>query len=288
MGHLSGCTAAVREITNMYNFTDIIEELEVHINDDIDIEVLAKRMNVSVYEFRRIFSFITGIPLGEYIRKRRLSLAALEMYKSKNSVAYYAQRYGYDSVSAFSRAFKEFHGIAPSGVIGGNNSFKLLTKISADIRVSGCNDIAYSIIEDSEFCISGVCAKSVISDTECCELAWQEFYNTDTADEITEHNSKIYAAYESKPDFVNCFIGERSEKYGDKIYIPPCSWACFKLCGTDDRMVNEFYNTVIGSFFSSIGYEKNELLPNVEIFPADMSEDAFEWEIRIPIKRSAE
>jgi AraC family transcriptional regulator len=61
----------------MVFFEDCIEEIEKNLTGEIDVERLAKMAKLSVYEFRRIFSFVAGLPLNEYIRKRRLSLAVL-------------------------------------------------------------------------------------------------------------------------------------------------------------------------------------------------------------------
>ena len=75
MGHLTGCTA----IIIMCYFEDIIERIEQNLTGEINISALARMANMSVYEFRRIFTFVAKIPINEYIRKRRLSLAALEL-----------------------------------------------------------------------------------------------------------------------------------------------------------------------------------------------------------------
>lgn len=63
-------------MNNMERFELVIEYIEEHLREQIDVSVLAKILSVSVYEFRRVFSFIAGVPLSDYIRKRRLSVAA--------------------------------------------------------------------------------------------------------------------------------------------------------------------------------------------------------------------
>ena len=71
---------------NMYYFEDIIKEIENNLTNEIDVNKLAQKAAMSVYEFRRIFSFISKISFGEYIRKRRLSLAALELHQTKCNI----------------------------------------------------------------------------------------------------------------------------------------------------------------------------------------------------------
>ena len=86
---------------NIYFFEDIIEEIENNLTTEINISSLAKKANMSVYEFRRIFTFVAKIPINEYIRKRRLSLAAIELSQEKSNVTKVAIKCGYDTASSF-------------------------------------------------------------------------------------------------------------------------------------------------------------------------------------------
>lgn len=90
-----------------------LDYIENNLSCDIDYNVAAKIMNCSEWEFRRIFSFLAQIPLSEYIRRRRLTMAAIDIKKGEKIIDV-AIRYGYESQAAFSRAFSRFHGIAPS------------------------------------------------------------------------------------------------------------------------------------------------------------------------------
>ncbi len=91
----------------------VLDYIENNLSSDIDYYAAAKIMNCSECEFRRIFSFLAQIPLSEYIRRRRLTMAATDV-KMGEKIIDIAIRYGYDSQAAFSRAFSRFHGIAPS------------------------------------------------------------------------------------------------------------------------------------------------------------------------------
>lgn len=90
-----------------------MEYIENNLSNKIDYYLAAQFMNCSEWEFRRIFSFLAQIPLSEYIRRRRLTVAALDIQKGEKIIDI-AQRYGYKSHAAFSRAFSHMHGIAPS------------------------------------------------------------------------------------------------------------------------------------------------------------------------------
>jgi AraC family transcriptional regulator len=92
----------------------IISYTEDNISEDIDISIPAKSLYCSKYEFQRIFSFIVEIPIFEYIKKRRLTLAGHDIQNSEEKIIDIALKYGYESHSSFSRSFKNFHGITPS------------------------------------------------------------------------------------------------------------------------------------------------------------------------------
>jgi len=272
-------------MNNINRFNRIIEYIEEHLTDEIDVVVLAQMANMSVYEFRRIFAFVAGISLSEYIRKRRLSAAAEELLLSNASITAIAARYGYDSPAAFSRSFKAFHNNSPTDVARGA-SVNMYTKIDFSFCAKGGKDIPYRIIKDSAFWIVGLAGFSDDEDTECCERVWDAFY----ADEALQNSlicpdGKIYAAYRNSPGGVKCFIGERAEtpsETAESLYIPERKWACFPLNSTEDGVVNAFYEDIVFRCLESDRY--NRETENLEVYPRDMESDDFSWEIRIPLR----
>ncbi len=87
--------------------------IECHLVDHIDYTSMAKIVGCSEWEFRRMFSFLAQMPLSEYIRRRRLG-ASLEGIKTGEKIIEIAQRFGYESHAAYSRAFKQLYGVTPS------------------------------------------------------------------------------------------------------------------------------------------------------------------------------
>lgn len=274
-------------MNNIDRFNRIIDYIEQHLTEEIDISVLAGLANMSIYEFRRVFTFIAGIPLGDYIRKRRLSAAAEELLTANPSISAIAVRYGYDSPASFSRSFKAFHGVSPTEVINGSG-VTMYTRIDFSFHTRGGKDISYRIFEDTAFWINGISGISDENDTECCENIWSAFYSSDTLREtLTFPNRKIYAAYQNGPGGVSCYIGERTDTTPDPasacIRIPAGKWACFSLNGSDDSIVNAFYEDILFRWCESGNYKRNDSIPNLEVFPQNMESDNFSWEIRIPI-----
>ena len=81
-----------------------VKYIEDNICDDIELEKVSKVTNYSPYHFGRLFYYITDMPISEYIRRRKLSLAAMELQSSKIKVIDLAVKYGYDSADSFKRA----------------------------------------------------------------------------------------------------------------------------------------------------------------------------------------
>lgn len=117
--------------------TDAITYIEEHMTDKIDYNTVAKISCSSISNFQRIFSYIFNMSLSEYIRSRKLTLAALELQSTDVRIIDIAIKYGYESHEAFLRAFSKFHGVLPSAVKEKNASYKYCSKAIIDIKVKG-------------------------------------------------------------------------------------------------------------------------------------------------------
>ncbi|CAM4287780.1 AraC family transcriptional regulator [Bacillus manliponensis] len=139
---------------------DYIEENLLH---EIDTKEIAKLAYCSEYHFPRMFSSITGVTLSEYIRRRRLSQAALELQNNDVvRVIDLALQCGYDSPDAFSRAFKSLHGITPTEARNKGSKLKAFPRLSFQMTIKGDVEMDYRIEElDFEIEIVGVKQKVV-------------------------------------------------------------------------------------------------------------------------------
>ena len=274
----------------MYNgiqkIDEIINEIENNITSDIDYEALASKMTLSVYEFRRIFAFVVGTPISEYVRKRRLSLAACDLTTNpKASIQEISEKYGYSTLAAFSKAFSEYHGFPPTICQRGNCEITLFSKPKFELRIQNVDEHSFGILSDTAFTIQGYCAFSEHTDTCCCEQVWNDFYNVGKDKELSE--DKIFASYRNEQGMVKCCIGERvesAEATMDADIIPESRWLCVKMNTTDDDIVNQKYNALLCDLLPSTNMRRRPDMPTVEVYPRDMSEEGFEWEIRIPIE----
>lgn len=131
-----------------------IDYIEENITEKIDYEEVAKRAYSSSFHFQRVFGIMCGFTLGEYIRRRRLTLAGNELLSKNMKVIDVAFKYGYETPESFSRAFYKFHGIMPSQVKNGR-SLKSFSRFSVRLDLIGGIEMNYKIQEIPEKILVG-------------------------------------------------------------------------------------------------------------------------------------
>lgn len=166
-----------------------IDYLEENLIGDIDYEVVAKKSCCSVYHFQRMFPFITGVSLSEYIRRRRLTLAAFDLQNNDIKIIELAHKYGYDSPISFSRAFQHVHSIAPSLARDKGVQLKAYPRISFHITIKGDVEMNYRIEEKGAFKVFGV--EEIIDHTNGNNFLriprfWEESFKDGTIDRLSE------------------------------------------------------------------------------------------------------
>lgn len=107
-----------------------LDYIENNLTNNIDFKEVAMLASCSQGYFRRMFSILAGITLSEYIRRRRLTLAAFELNNCNMRITDIALKYGYRSPDSFARAFQDFHGITPSEARGYGKRLKAYTRMS--------------------------------------------------------------------------------------------------------------------------------------------------------------
>lgn len=264
-------------MSGIRDFDRIIDKIESELLDPDILSVISKELTMSVYEFRRIFSFIVGMSFGEYVRLRKLSLACIDL-QNGCAVKDVFEKYGYTGEYSFSRAFKAFFGFPPSRINDNLQNIKLLTRPKFCISVSDTEIIRFGLTDDEDYYVDGVCGISDIKDTECCEKIWQKFEKASPCHD----GENVYAVYENSKNSVRCTIGRRNTEKGQAA-VKKHRWMVFTLNTTDDKAVNDFYRNIYFEYLPSSNYVRDAEQPIVEVFPADMDDEGFLWQIRIPI-----
>ena len=132
-----------------------INYIEEHIQDELDMEKVGSIAGCTSYHFQRMFAYMSNVPLSEYIRRRRMSLAAVDLL-SGEKVIDVAVKYGYESPTAFNRAFKNIHGVAPSKISEEGVSVKSFPPIHFHITIKGECEMNYRIVKKEAFRIVGI------------------------------------------------------------------------------------------------------------------------------------
>jgi len=138
------------------SMNNAVDYIEANLADEINFDKVAQTACCSTYHFQRMFSYITGVSLSEYIRRRRLTLAAFELRSSDCKIIDIALKYGYDSPDAFGRAFKNMHGMTPTSVRGTNAPLKAYPKMNFSISIKGDREMHYRIEKRDVFEVFGI------------------------------------------------------------------------------------------------------------------------------------
>ncbi|MEU6816289.1 AraC family transcriptional regulator [Streptomyces sp. NPDC046860] len=136
-----------------------MEHIERRLDGDIDPEELARIAGTSVYHLRRMFSALAGMPLSEYVRRRRLTLAAAEVVAGRDTLLDIAVRHGYGSGEAFARAFRAMHGVGPGQARRAGATLSSQPRMSFRLVVEGNSDMRHRIERKQAFGVVGYKAR---------------------------------------------------------------------------------------------------------------------------------
>lgn len=133
-----------------------INYIEEHLHETITMEQIAQEVNASVFHFQRTFSILTDMSIADYIRRRRLTLAAQELINTNSKVIDIAYKYGYDSPEAFTKAFRKQHNVTPSEVRKQQGPLQSYNRLIIQVTLKGAEPMKYNIVEKEKFQVVGV------------------------------------------------------------------------------------------------------------------------------------
>lgn len=274
-----------------------LEYIERHLTEEIDNAELANIVCCSVYHFTRMFSFISGVTLPEYIRRRRLTQAALELQNSDIKIIDLALKYGYKSPTAFNRAFRSMHGISPTSAKSKGIQLKSYPKMSFLLSVKGDVSMDYRIEEKQGFNVVGIKErmKAVNGNEDFDRITemWAEL-NEEQASKISSFsNGKIAGligvSANNNGNEYDYYIAATTDISHDKVLdileIPGTKWAIFDCIGALPNSIVEVWKRIFTEWFPLSGYE-NADLPCLEVYAdGDMSASDYKCELWLPIKK---
>ncbi|UHA75434.1 AraC family transcriptional regulator [Paenibacillus sp. 481] len=277
--------------------SSVMDYIETHLSDTIDYDQLARIACCSTYHFQRMFSFITNVPLSEYIRRRRLTLAAFDLQNGNVKVIDVALKYGYESPEAFSRAFKKMHGVMPISARDKGVSLKAYPRLSFHISIRGDVEMNYKLEEKQAFEMFGVATEiNAGGEHPCVEIPafWSKCISDGSVDRIRTaaglgENGQIHAVlYNNQGGVFSYLIGYFMPPSGlpegfEQLSIPPQTYAVFStgLYPDGHSGIQELWRRIWAEWFPTCNYEAING-PEFEM-TYDRGNGMYEMEIWIPV-----
>lgn len=271
-----------------------MDYIEAHLTEEIDHAQLGRLACCSAYHFQRMFAYMAGVPLGEYIRRRRMSLAAVDLQNGDAKIVEVAQKYGYSSPTAFNRAFQSVHGIAPSAVRGEGVCVKSFPAITFSIAVKGGEAMDYRIETKDAFRIVGVSAplaKEIEQNFMVVPTLWGQAVQDGTLQRLAARMDAqpagllgVSACGEEEPWRYWIAVASTQAADGFEEYtVPAATWAIFYGEGTN-QSIQELEKRVVTEWLPTSGYEYGSA-PDIEVYLNPDPQNA-KFEVWIPVKKA--
>ena len=270
--------------------------IEEHLSEVIEIDDLAQIACCSSYHYQRMFTYIAGIPLSEYMRRRRMSIAAVELQQSEIKIIDLALKYGYNSPTAFNRAFQSVHGIAPSAVRKAGSVVKTFPPISFRITVKGVEEMNYRIEKKEAFRIVGLSAPMKNNTEENFSDVPQLWGKAAQEGFIPKLASMMNTSIMGILGVSACFDNEQwkyfisvatslpAEAPLEEYTVPAYTWAIFSGEGACPQAIQELERRIVTEWLPTSGYEYDNG-PDIEVYlEPDPSKARFE--VWIPVVRA--
>ncbi len=276
-------------------FNSAIDYIEKHLQEKLDYEKLAEISSCPIYHFQRMFLYMTNISVSEYVRRRRMSLAAIDLQDKHAKIIDIALKYGYESPTAFNRAFQSIHGIAPSQARKEKAVLKSYPKIQFSVSVQGMEELKLQIKQKAPIHILGKsCPLSKILEENFRVIPdeWDAAVKDGTL-------VKLHSLMNQQPQgLLGVSIhNEREWKYliavsstensdlFEKYEIPAATWAIFSGKGTNKSLQN-LERRVITEWLPTSGYDYADI-PDIEVYVKADPNDAI-YEYWLPVVKREE
>lgn len=284
-----------------------VNYIEQNLADDINIEQAAKLAGCSAFQFQRIFVAVAGITVTEYVRRRKLTLAAIDLSSGKTKVIDVALKYGYDSPDAFTRAFRIVHGITPLAARATGVPLVAYPRIFFSLILKGGINMDYKIVEKPAFAVVGKSRKfSTVLGENFIEIPrfWTEFnksempvvlekYTKGKEGAVTEAACLGICNDIAETNVLTYTIGvEQIEGKAvpaglDVIHVPAATWAVFESIGPMPKAIQDVWTRIFQEWFPSTGYER-DTKPDLEIyFRGDNQNPNYHTQVWVPVVKKS-
>ena len=278
-----------------------LEYIERNLEVELNIDDISRVSCSSKYHFQRVFHALTGFTVSQYIKNRRLTFAAEELAATDKRITDIALKYGYESLEAFTKAFKRLHGISPSDLKKLNGKIKAFPKISFQISIKGESEIIYRIVEKENYKVFGAeFVTTVVNGAAYEEIPKfiNKIFENGAHDKINKllKNPKGTLLngfhYDFEEDGTRKYlIGAEMPKADIQkeftiLEIPKLTWAVFE--GNGDKpsnlIIQDVWRRIYSEWFPSSGFEQAEGPCIEKNFLNNDEQSGYRCEVWIPIK----
>ncbi|PAE98442.1 AraC family transcriptional regulator [Shouchella clausii] len=240
----------------------VVSYVENHLDEEINYGEVAKIACFSEHHFKRMFSFIAGISLSEYVRRRRLTLAAFDLKNSDIRVIDVAMKYGYKSPDSFSRAFQTLHEVTPNTVKNSDVSLKAYPRMTFQIAIKGDVEMNYRFVEKEAFTVVGKKETVASSGTEFNPKLWEHLEEIEEKIkpfDNTSFSGILHVSLTNENGDVDYYVATATTKPFPKeleqLEISPQTWAVFQVAGEMPTALLKTWERVYTEWFPTSGYE---------------------------------
>lgn len=280
----------------------VIDYIEDHLtDDDLSLEIISEYAGVSDFHFRKVFFYLSGLTLSEYIKNRKLSEASMDLLHGEK-VTDVALKYGYQSMDGFTRAFKKWSGFLPSDVMKKGIS-KSFPKLSFIITVKGGINMEFRIEDKPAFNLVGVSKRVPMQfegvNNEIVKLA-QSITEKQREEMHSLQNIEPYeiinASYEADANFLKeegyltHLIGvltteNQVSNLLEKVPVEACTWAIFPNEGSFPSTLQETMAKIYSEWLPSSNYEVINV-PTFSFTKMDKQKKDYAYsEVWIPVRK---
>ncbi|MEU5782016.1 AraC family transcriptional regulator [Micromonospora lupini] len=281
---------------------EAMAHIERHLDEQIEVADLARIALTSEYHFRRLFSALAGMPLSEYIRRRRLTVAGADVLAGERTLLDVAVRHGYGSAEAFARAFHAVHGVGPGEARRTGAALRAQPRMSFRLTVEGSGSMEYRIVTKDAFALVGRRARVplVHEGMNPAIVAFIRSIDRETTARIEALSDQEPAGIVNVSDNLADDRAEGSELdywHGavtgvtppedlDALPVAAGTWAVFTTSGAFPQAVQYLWRDVFTQWFPSNPYRSR---PGPEISRVRVSTDGTtaDAELWIPVERIA-
>lgn len=281
--------------------SEAIEYIERNLTEDISVEDIARQVNISPFYFQRGFGMLCGFTISEYIRNRRLALAAEELAAGNLKVIDAAVKYCYDSPDSFTKAFYRFHGVTPSMVQKNSTMIKSFAPLKIQLLLKGGYTMDYKIVKKESFSVLGA-AKTFTYENAKQEIPqfWNDLGHLKNGNlvcgmfGVNLHPSDVKCGGEGEFEYLIADLYNPAMEIPEGLTvrtIPALTWVVFPITGPAPEALQDVNTKIFSEWLPAITnyeFDENVCIEMYDLptkYPKGVRDENYYTEIWVSVKK---